>query len=173
MDPMTAFLLSMQGAGLVTSLFGAQSQDSFIKLGRKLEQEQFTTNLQAIRVQSAQASLDEMKQLRSNIGSQIVAQAAKGNRGASSYKGIEKASQEFDKDERIRGLNLMAAESKLRAGHLDSVFKSLNAQSQLGQNLTKQVINSLQTSSLFGPQGGQKSGAWVDPDKTSSFSWGF
>jgi len=39
MDPMTAFLLSMQAAGLVSSLFGAHSQDKYIQLGRKLEQE--------------------------------------------------------------------------------------------------------------------------------------
>lgn len=171
MDPMTAFLLSMQAAGLVTSLFNAHSQDKYIKLGRKLEQEQYTTNLQAIKLESAEASLDEMKQLRQNISSQIVTQAARGNRGGSSYAGISKASSAFDQDERTRRMNLLSKESQLRANHVLSGLHSLQSETQLGQSLTKDFLNTLQTTSLLKPGLLQpKKNEWVNPD---NFSWGY
>lgn len=151
MDPatMAAFLLAMQAAGLVTSLFASNSQDKFIKLGRQLEQGQFSTNLEALRLQSSESSLDEMKQLRQNISSQIVVNAAKGNRGGSSYSGISKASNTFESDERSRRLNLLAKESELRANHVLSGLHSLESESQLGQSLTKDLFNTLPISSLL------------------------
>ena len=175
MDPMTSFLLAMQAAGLVTSLFGAKSQEKYIKLGRQLEQEQFNTNLQAIKVQSAEGSLEEMRQLRQNIGSQIVIQAARGNRGASSYSGISKASYAFDQDERNRRLNLLAKESELRANHLLSGLHSLQSETQLGQSLTSSFLNTFQTTSLLKPEWFQtkkssQENKWVNPEQ---FSWGY
>lgn len=174
MDPMTAFLLSMQAAGLVTSIFGAHSQDKYIKIGRKLEQEQYTTNLQAVRLQSAEASLDEMKELRQNIGSQIAIQAARGNRGGSSYAGISKSSNAFDQDERTRRMNLLAKESELRANHVLSGLHSLQSETQLGQSLTKEILNTIQTTSLLKPgtfsSKSAKGNDWVNPD---NFSWGY
>jgi hypothetical protein len=174
MDPMTAFLLSMQAAGMVTSLFGAKSQQKNIQIGRKLEQEQYTTNLQAIRLQSAESSLDEMKQLRQNIGTQIVTQAAKGNRGGSSYSGIKQSVGNFDSDERTRRMNLLAKESELRANHVLSGLHSAQSETELGQSLTKSLLNTVQTSTLLGQFGNKKpEGAqnkWVNPD---NFSWGY
>lgn len=180
MDPMTAFLLSMQAAGLVSSIFGARSQDKYIKIGRKLEQEQYTTNLAAIKLQSAESSLDEMKQLRQNIGTQIAVQAAKGNRGGVSYAGINESSKNFDSDERTRRMNLLAKESELRANHVLSGLHSLQSETQLGQSLTSTFLNSLQTTSLLGPFGNKKGASnpggtgktnqWVNPD---NFSWGY
>ena len=176
MDPMTAFLLSMRAAGLVSSLFGARSQDKYIKLGRKLEQEQFTTNLEAIKLQSAEASLDQMKQLRQNIGAQIATQAARGNRGPVTFAGINEASKNFNEDERTRRMNLLAKESELRANHVLSGLHSLQSETQLGQSLTSTFLNSLQTTSLLKPEWFQtgkskpQENKWVDPD---NFSWGY
>ncbi len=175
MDPMTAFLLSMQAAGMVSSIFGAKSQGKMIKLGRQLEKEQFETNLQAIKLQSAEASLDEMKQLRQNIGTQIAVQAAKGNRGGVSYSGINKSSANFDSDERTRRMNLLAKESELRANNVLSGLHSLQSETQLGQSLTSTFLNSIQTTSLLKPEWFQtkskpQQNKWVNPD---NFSWGY
>lgn len=173
MDPMSAFLLAMQAAGLVSSLFGAKSQEKFIKIGRKLEQEQFSTNLQAIKLQSAEDSLSEMKQLRQNIGTQIATQAARGNRGGSSYSGINEASRNFNEDERTRRMNLLAKESELRANHVLSGLHSLQSETQLGQSLTKDFLNTLQTTSLLKPgavKNAKPKNDWVNPD---NFSWGY
>lgn len=173
MEPMSAFLLAMQAAGLVTSLFGAHTQDKYIRIGRKLEQEQYSTNLQAIKLQSSEDSLTEMKQLRQNIGTQIASQAAKGNRGAVSFAGIRASSEAFDSDERTRRLNLLAKESELRANHVISSLHSLQSESQLGQSLTKDFFNTLQTTSLLKPgtvKNAKPKNDWVNPD---NFSWGY
>lgn len=178
MDPMTAFLLSMQAAGLVSSLFGAKSQKKYIQLGRKLEQEQYTTNLQALKLQSSEDSLTEMKQLRQNIGTQIATQAARGNRGGSSYAGISKSSATFDSDERSRRMNLLAKESELRANHVLSGLHSLQSETQLGQSVTSTFLNSIQTTSLLKPEWLQTKGSktsspqkkWVNEE---NFSWGY
>ena len=176
MEPMTAFLLAMQAAGLVSSVFGASSQQEYIKLGRQLEQEQFSTNLQAIKLQNSEASLDEMKQLRQTIGSQIAIQAARGNRGATSYAGINQASTNFESDERTRRMNLLAKESQLRASHVLSGLHSLQSETQLGQSLTSTFLNSFQTSSLLKPEWFQSKkptgnkNQWINPEQ---FSWGY
>jgi len=169
MDPMTAFLLAMKAAGLVTSFFDTQSKENTIRMGRQLEQEQFTTNLQAIRLQSAENSLDEMKQLRQTIGSQITINAARGNRGGSSYAPISEASNNFNQDERTRRMNLLAKESELRANHLLSGFHSLESETQLGQSLTKQTLDTFQTTSLLNPEWFKTKKAadtnkWINPD---------
>lgn len=167
---MTAFLLSMQAAGLVSSVFGARSQDKYIQLGRKLEQEQYTTNLKALRLESAEASLSEMKQLRQNIGTQIAVQAARGNRGGSSIAGINKSSANFNSDERTRRMNLLAKESELRANHVLSGLHTLQSESQLGQSLTRTFLDTIQTTSLLKPDWFQSKGSksspssWIKPD---------
>ena len=149
MDPMTAFLLSMQAAGLVTSFFGAKSQNESIALGRRLENAQFLTNMEAIKLQSAQGSLAEMKDVRQNISSQIAVNAARGNRGASSVAGINETSRNFADDERTRRMNLLAKESELRAGNILSGLHTTQAETQLGQSLLKDAFNTIPVTSLL------------------------
>lgn len=175
MDPMTAFLFSMQAAGMVSSIFGKRSQQKYIQLGRTLEQEQYKTNLQAVRLQSAEGSLSEMKELRQNIGSQIAIQAARGNRGGSSYAGISKASNTFNQDEQKRRMNLLASESELRANHVLSGLHSLQSETQLGQALSSELLNSIQTTSLLKPGlfDTKKTGASKKINATETFSWGY
>ena len=143
MDPMTAFLLAMQAAGLVTSLFAKKSQMDTIKIGRKLEQEQFSTNMEAIKLQSSEGSLEEMKMVRQNIGTQIAANAAKGNRGGSSFLGIQESISNLNTDERKRRINLLAKESELRSGNILSGLHTAQAETQLGQSLLKDIFNTI------------------------------
>jgi hypothetical protein len=176
MEPMTAFLLSMQAAGMVTSIFSTHSKEKFIKLGRTLEQEQYSTNLEAIKLQSAESSLGEMKELRQNIGSQIAIQTARGNRGGSVFSaGTAKSESAFNSDERTRRMNLLAKESELRANHVLSGLHSLQSETQLGQSLTKDLFNSIQTTSLLKPEwfnskNKTQENKQVNPD---NFSWGY
>lgn len=156
MEPMSAFLMAMQAAGLVTSFFGAKSQQKTIQLGKKLEDAQFSTNMEAIKLESQQASLDEMKQVRQNIGSQIAVNAARGNRGGSSVAGIREAGQNLAQDEKTRRMNLLAKESELRAGHILSGLHTAQSETQLGQSLLKDMFNTIPVSSLFSSAGGKK-----------------
>lgn len=175
MEPMTAFLFAMQAAGLVTSIMGAKSQQRTIKLGRQLEQEQFTTNMQAIKLQSAEASLDEMKQVRQNIGSQIAFNAARGNRGGSSYGGINETTKNFENDERKRRMNLMAKESELRSANILSGLHTAQSETRLGQSLMSDVLNTLPVSSAWDSllSSKKKSSTNASANTGGSFSWGF
>jgi len=174
MEPMTAFLLSMQAAGLVTSVFGYKSQKDTIDLGRKLEQEQFKTNLEAIRLESTQASVAELKQVRQNIGAQIVVNAARGNRGGSSYLGIEQTKSAYNNDERVRRMNLLAKESSLRAANVLSGLHTLQSETQLGQNLMKDIFNTIPLSagidSLFN---NKKKSNTATSNTGGNFNWGY
>jgi hypothetical protein len=163
---MTAFLLAMQAAGLVTSIFSSQGKQKFIKLGQQLEQEQFSTNIQALRLESAESSLDEIKQLRQNISSQIAINAARGNRGGSSYWTQNESVKNFENDERKRRMNLLAKESNLRAAHVLSGFQTLQSESQLGQALTSEVLKTIPVSSLLSPSKNKSK------NTDSGFSWG-
>lgn len=175
MEPMTAFLFSMQAAGVVSSIYGARSQQKFIRLGRQLQDEQFKTNLEALRLQTAEESLAEMKVLRKNIGTQIAVQAARGNRGPSSVAGINESSANFNADERTRRINLLTKESELRANNVLSGLHTLQSETRLGQNLTASILNTISTSSLLKPERsktktkakGEKK--WINE---SMFSWG-
>lgn len=168
MEPMTAFLLSMQAAGLVTSIFSAHSQEKYIKIGRKLEQEQFTTNLQALRLQSAESSLDEMKKLRQNIGSQIAITAARSGKTNASAWGITESVKNFESDERKRRLNLLAQESNLRANEVLSGMHTLQSETQLGRSIASTALNMIPVSSLLSSAMNKSA-----KKSQSEFSWGY
>lgn len=153
MEPTTAFLAAMQAAGMVASIAGAKSQQKMIRLGRQLETEQLQTNLEAIRLESADASLRNMRQLRQNLANQIVQNAALGRRG--SVGAMIQSSRNFDEDERARRLNLLARESQLRANNLLSGMHTLQSETQLGQSLTSGLINTLPVSSILSDVGGK------------------
>lgn len=174
MDPMSAFLLSMQAAGLVTSFFGAKSQSKTIALGRKLENAQFSTNMEAIKLESAKSSVAEMKQVQQNISSQIAVNAARGNRGASSYTGIDETTHAFAEDERTRRMNLLAKESELRAGNILSGLHTAQSETQLGQSLLKDIFNTIPASSLLSSATNKASniGGKATASAAKAFNWG-
>ena len=169
---MSAFLLSMQAAGLVTSFFGAKSQNELIQLGKKLENAQFQTNMAAIKLQSVDASLAEIKLVRQNIGSQIAVNAARGNRGGSSVAGIAKTNQAFAQDERTRRMNLLAKESELRAGNIISGLKTAQSETQLGQSLLKEMFNTIPVSSLLSQKTGKASNNAGVNSGSKAFNYG-
>lgn len=165
MEPTTAFLFAMQAAGLVTSIFGAKAQQKYIKLGRKLEQEQFETNLEAVRLQSSAESLDQLKALKYNIGAQTVMSAARGNKNGNAW-GITQSTNSYNNDERKRRLNLMANESQLRAGNVLSNLNSLKSETQLGQQTLEKVFNTIPTTSLLNIGKTPK-------NNSETFNWGY
>lgn len=149
MEPISAFLLATQAAGMITSISGARGQQKMIRLGRELERNQLEVNLQAIRLESAESSLAEMQQLRQTIGMQIATNAAMGRRGSSSTKAGERSIEAFKTDERTRRMNLLAKEASLRGNNLLSGFHTLKSETQLGQSLTKSLLDTIPTTSLF------------------------
>lgn len=149
MLPFSGVLLAFQAAGLVTDYRATKSSQKLIQKGRQLEQAAIETNLEAVRLESGQASLDEMKQLRQNLGTQIAMQAARGNApGAGTALTLQnEAVSNFNADERTRRMNLIAKESQLRASNILSGLHTLQSETQLGQAMTSRLVNTLPLSS--------------------------
>lgn len=136
-----SFLLAMQAAGMVTSFLGSQSEKDAINMGRELEKSQFEANMEALRLANVEESLAETQAVRKNIGSQIVNNAAKGNRGGSSWLGINESYKNLQSDERIRSINLLAKETSLTGGDLFAEIKANAARNKSTTDLLKQYAN--------------------------------
>lgn len=148
----TAFMVGMQIAGSIVSIFGASQQQKMIALGRQVSNAQLQTNLSAIQAKSSEAALEEMKQLRQNIGSQIAIQAARGTAsGAGSARSLQQdAFSKFGQDELTRRMNLLSNEASLRAGNALSGLHTLQSESQLGRSVTSTLFNTLSTNDFSG-----------------------
>lgn len=145
------FLLAMQAAGTVIDWQQTKSKQKLINMGRQLENASFESNLEALKLESSQASLNEMKDLRQNLGSQIAMQAARGTAtGVGSSMSLQQKSfNTFNQDERTRRLNLLSQEANLRANNVLSGLHTLQSETQLGQQLTKRVVNNLPISTAY------------------------
>lgn len=149
--PFSAFLLSMQAAGLIINYSQQKTQKKLIEAGRQLDEAAFQTNLEALRLESNEASLAELQKLRQNIGTQIAANAAKGtDSGAgSAFFAMQKSEGAFNADERVRRFNLLAKEANLRAQKVLSGLHTLQSETQLGQAMTSQLFDKIPLSSSF------------------------
>jgi len=147
MPPM-AFFLALQAAGMITDWMGTQQQIKMGRIGTQLEQAGINANIEMTKVQSADASLQAMKQLRQTLGSQAAIMAARGTRsGAGSSVAIQQQSvSNYQSDERMRRMNLLAKEAELRAQNVLSGMHQLQSETQLGQALTKRIFDKLPTS---------------------------
>ena len=123
-----ALLLAMQAAGMVVDYMGAKQQAEFSKMGLKLQQAGLEANLYQTRAETEDASLQAMKELRQNLGSQIAVNAARGtSSGAgSSLSLFNESIGNFNADERMRRMNQLGRENELKAG---GTIASLNQKS--------------------------------------------
>lgn len=145
-----AFLLAMGAAGAIVNGIESSKQRDLIRQGRELEQSAIDTNLEAIRAQNSQASLEAIKELRSNVSSQIAINAARGTAsgGGSAAASITKAEHNYSSDENTRRINLMMKENELRAAGVLSGLHTLTSETKLGQSLTNQIFQTIPVSTL-------------------------
>jgi hypothetical protein len=161
MDPLTGILLAMQAAGMIVDYSQTRRQQGLIRAGREIEQAQYEANLESLRAQTEQESLFSMQQLRSNIGTQIAVQAARGTSSAAGTAvSLRSASQKaFAEDERTRRMNLLAKEADLRASNVLSGLHTSASESQLGQAMAGRFLNLIPLSqTLSDIRGGMKGG---------------
>src|SRR5690348_6584482 len=132
-----AFLLAMQAAGMVVDYFGTQRQIGMGRMGAQMEQEGIESNIQMTRLESEDASLNAMRQLRENLGSQAAIFAARGVRGntGSALSLTTQSISNFNADERTRRMNLLGKEAQLRASKVLSGLHQLTSETQLGQSM--------------------------------------
>lgn len=148
-------LLAMEAAGMITDYFGTQQQIEMGRQGAKIEQAGINANIQMTRAQAEDATTNAMKQLRQTIGSQIAIQAARGNAsvGGTYNSLLNESTSNFNSDERVRRMNLLARENELRAGGLMSSLHQTSSELGLKQGFRDRVIDKVSMSSMFGPQG--------------------
>lgn len=126
--------LAMQAAGMITDLFGTFGQQHMMDLGEKLQQAGINANIEQVRLQTEDASLQSMIQLRQTVGSQIALFAARGSStvgGSSAFGSISDSFANFKSDDRMRRLNALGKENQLRAGNAMSVLQNSSDSSKL------------------------------------------
>lgn len=144
-------LLAFQAAGSIIDYRNYKDNKKLIQMGRELEKSAIEANLEALKVQSGEESLQSMKDLRKNLGTQIATAAARGTRidAGSAAFGIQKSIGSFNADERMRRLNLLSKEANLRAQNVLSGLHTLQSETQLGQAFTSKLFNMVPASAAF------------------------
>lgn len=152
-------LLAMEAAGMVVDYFSTQQQIEMGKQGAKIEQASINANIQMTRAQAEDASDNAMKQLRQTIGSQIAIQAARGNAlvGGTAATLMNESTSNFNSDERIRRMNLLAKENELRASGLMSSLHETASELSLKQGFRQRAIDKIAGSSSFSGSNGTSS----------------
>ncbi len=115
-----AFLLALQASGMVVDWLGKNEQIRMGKMGQQIEQAGITANIQQTRLEAEDESLQSMKQLRQNLGTQAAMMAAKGIRAGTPTSAIfaTESVGNFNADNKIRKINQMGREAELKAGGL-------------------------------------------------------
>ena len=137
-----ALLLAMQAAGMVVDYIGVKRQAEFSKMGVKLQEAGIEANLYQTRAETEDASLQAMKELRKNLGSQIAVFASRGTStaGGSALSLFNESIGNFNTDERMRRINQLGRENELKAG---GTIASLNQKTNNNQLWTSFASRSM------------------------------
>jgi len=155
-----ALLLAMQAAGMVYDYMGTKRQEAFNQMGEKVQNAGIEANIYQTRLETEEASLASLHQLRQTIGTQIAIMAATGRStvGGTSQSIFAESIGNANADERVRRLNQMGRENQLQAGKVQSMLTSQSENSKLWQGFASRSLNSLssnpdvykKTASYFG-----------------------
>lgn len=142
-----AFLLAAQASGMIVDYLGKNEQVRLGKLGAQVEQAGIESNIQNSRLEAEQESLESMKALRMNLGTQAAMMAARGTRsgqGNAVLFGNESVGN-FNSNERIRKLNQRGREASLKAGKTISKLHQKTYESNTWNDFRKNVVSKLPT----------------------------
>jgi hypothetical protein len=150
-----ALLLAMQAAGMVVDYIGTRNQAEMSKMGSRIQQAGLEANLYQTRAESENASLESMKELRKNLGSQIAVQSARGTSmsAGSSLALFNESIGNFNTDERMRRINQLGRENEIRAGKTISGLNQSSENSKLWSSFSSHSLNRF-PSTLQGWQSG-------------------
>lgn len=143
-----ALLLAMQAAGMIMDYSAKQQQIEMGKQGAEVEQAGIVANIAGSRLNSEEESLESMKQLRMNLGTQAAMLAARGTRtgaGTAVLFGNESTGN-FNAGERIRKINESGREAQLKAGLTLSDLHEKTSENKINNEFTKSVFENIPTS---------------------------
>jgi hypothetical protein len=143
-----SILLAMQSAGMIFDFFGTKNQDELMKMGMRLQQAGIESDIEMTRLQSQEESLAATQNLRQTMGTQIAAMAARGTRAGagSAFSLLTQSFSNYNQDEKIRALNLLARENQLKAKSVMSGLDYSAESSKLWQGFASRTINRLSSS---------------------------
>lgn len=141
-----AFMLAAQGAGMVFDYLGTQDSIDMARKGAELQQQEIEKQIQYARLAAADESLRSMVNLRKNLGSQAAYFAARGVGGSAPALFATESTSNFNTDERMRKINLLAAESQLRAGQKISKLHEEAYENDQWNSFIKRTVNNIPTS---------------------------
>jgi hypothetical protein len=143
-----AFLLALQASGMVIDYLGKQQQIAASKQGAEIEQAGITANIANSRLQYEDESLQSMKQLRQNLGTQVALNAARGTRSGQGNAIMSETQSvgNFNADARMRKINQLGNEASLKAGMTLSKLHENTTENNVWNEFRKNALNSLPTS---------------------------
>ena len=143
-----AFLLAMQASGMIIDYLGKQDQIRMGRMGAKLEQESINADIASSRLQYEEQSLQAMKQLRQNMGSQAALFAARGIRSGTAMPLLFSSESvgNFNSNERIRKLNQTTHEAQLKAGMTMSKLHQKTNENKIWNEFRQSAISKVPTS---------------------------
>jgi len=138
-----AFLLAMQAAGMITDYMGTQNQQRISDYGAQLQQAGIQANIEQTRLETEDESLQALKALRQNLGTQSAVFAARGtNPGAgSAVVFMQENLNNFNADERTRRMNLLGKENQLRGGASIASLNQQSENSKMWQSFSQRTAN--------------------------------
>jgi hypothetical protein len=152
-----ALLLAMQAAGMVVDYFGVSQQSQMAEMGAKIQQAGIESNIAQTQLETEDASLQAMKNLRQQLGTQIATFAARGTRtgAGSAVSFLTESIGNFGADERMRRMNLMGKVNSLKAGGTIAKLQGMGENTKLWSDFSSRTLNRF-PSSLSGWKQGVK-----------------
>jgi hypothetical protein len=143
-----SFLLALQASGMVIDFFGSLTQKRLGDMAYKIQQQGIEANIYQTRLETEDASLQAMQQLRKNMGTQMAVMAARGTSTAagSALAISNEGLSNFNTDERMRRLNQLGRENELRAGGSIAKLNQSAQNSKLWQSFASRTLNRFPTS---------------------------
>lgn len=144
-------LLAMQAAGMITDFLGAKNQAELTQMGQQLQEAGINSNIDQVKAETEDASLNAMIQLRKNLGTQIAVFAARGTApgAGSALLSLNESVHNFNSDEQTRRMNAMGKINQLRTGAAISRLNSMSDVSKLWTGFASRTFDRISTSAQY------------------------
>lgn len=153
-------LLAMQASGMIIDYMGKKQQIELSRMGNKIEQAGINRDIQMSRLEAEEGSLEAMRNLRKNLGTQAAMLAARGTRSGAGTAALfgNQSVANFNANEKMRELNQLGKEANLRAGGLLSNLHQQTSEKKIWGEFKKSVFDKIPTDPAayknFGSKGG-------------------
>ena len=132
---MLPLLLAMQAAGMVVDYLGTKNQQDFAEYGAKIQQAGMDAQLMQTRLEAEDASLQGLRSLRQQLGTQAAIFAERGTRSGAGTAALftNEAVSNFNADERTRRINLLGRKNELKGQKAISILQQKGEKSKMWQ----------------------------------------